>query len=209
MLGVADVDHELDARLDGGALGHPGHFDSHDFEGGGDHAGLDAPDDALVGLDGGDGLVQIDAGGAEDVGGGGQSGAADVEEGEDLGVVVGDDVVGEASKGVAAGASGVDHGGDAGADAAEIGLDAVAVDAVVDMGVEVDEAGSDDLALDFDDAPGLGGGNVGGDQGDFSVLDGDVAGAVEALGRVDYGAALNYQIVHEAQPPVQSGWGGF
>ena len=65
------------------------------------------------------------------------------------------------------------------------------------MCVDVDQSRGDDLAFHFNDPLGLFIGDVSGYLGDLTVLDGDVAYAVEVLGRVDNGAALYYQVIHE------------
>ena len=118
-----------------------------------------------------------------------------MEEGDDLGVVVGNDVGREAAVGVAAAAAGIDHGSYAGADAAEVGVDAVAVDAFVHVGMQVDEARDHVSAGDFDDTGGVFSGQVGGDGGDFAVGNANIERAVETLSRVNDGAALDDEII--------------
>ena len=65
-----------------------------------------------------------------------------------------DDEVAEAGNGHAARAALVHHGGDAGAHAHHVGVQAEAAgDVLIDMGVGVDHAGDDDLARDVDHLP--------------------------------------------------------
>ena len=102
----------------------------------------------------------------------------------------------EASKVIATGASCVDHGGNAGPDATDVGVYTVGVDAEVNVSVQVDQSRGDDLTLNFEDPLGFFGGDVRGDLGDLAVFDGNVADAVKALGRVDDGAAFYNQVIH-------------
>ena len=200
LFGVANVDHQGDAGLFGGPLGQAGHFQAHDLQGRRNHAGLDAANGSVALLNNLYGALQVDAAGGEDVGRGGQTGAADVQEGDDLGGVVGDDVGREPAIGVAAAAAGVHHGGYAGAHAADVGVDAVAIDSLVHVGMQVDEAGDDVLAAYLDHAGRLVGCDVGGHRGDFAVGDGDVVGAVQVLRGVNYRAAFDEQVVHTRVP---------
>ena len=114
----------------------------------------------------------------------------DVEHAEDVGPGAGHDVAGEATECVAARAAGVQHGRNAGADAGEVWVDAVLVDAFVHVGVQVDHAGYDDVAGDIDDARRARGVYVGGDFRYEAVCDGDVQLRPDVLRRVDYFAAL-------------------
>ena len=196
LFGVADVHHQPHSGLLGGPLGHPGHLHAHDLQGGRDHSGLDPGDDALVLDDSLDRFVQVDARGAENIRRGGQPGAADVEQADDLRIAVGQDVTGEAAEGVAARTAGVDHGGNARAHAADIGLHSGGIDSGEDVGVQVDQAGRDHPALDLHHLRGLGGINVSGDTGNLAVLDGNIIHAVNSLRRVNYRSALDQQVVH-------------
>ena len=195
-LGVADVHHQGNAGFFGGALGETGHLHAHNLQGRRNHARLDAADGAVAFLDDLYGAFQVDAAGRENVGGGGEAGAADVQERDNLGGVAGDDVRRESTVGVAAAAAGIHHGGYAGAHTAHVGIYAIAVDAFVHMGVQVDEAGGNVFALDLNDAGRFVGGNVGGDGGDFAVFDCDVVGSVQVLGWVDNCASLDDQVIH-------------
>ena len=103
--------------------------------------------------------------------------------------------------GVAAAAAGVHHGGDAGADAAHVGVDPVAIDTLVHVGVQVDQAGRDISAAHLDHAGGLVGRDVGGDGGNFAVGYRDIVLAVQILRGIDYRAAFDKQVVHGWVPP--------
>ena len=61
-----------------------------------------------------------------------------MQEADDFRPVVGNDVLGEAPKGIAAGAACIHHGGHPGPHAANVGGHAVGVDPVIDVGVNVD-----------------------------------------------------------------------
>ena len=129
--------------------------------------------------------------------------------GENLGVVVRDDVRRKAAVGVAAAAAGVHHGGNAGADAADVRVDAVAVDAFVHVGMQVNQAGRNVFAGDFNDPCRFLGGNVGGHGGNLPVGDANVQSAVKSLRRVNYRAAFDEQVIgsHSRVPSVLSGYG--
>ena len=103
--------------------------------------------------------------------------------------------VGEGADVGAACAAGIDEGGDSGVDAADVGVHAGGVDALEHVDVDVDDAGGDDPALDVDDVGGVVG-DIGGDAGELTVLDGDVHDAVALGGGVDDGAAFEYEVVH-------------
>ena len=147
--GVADMHHQLDAGFHGGPFRHSRHFHAHNFQGRGHHPGFDAVDGIPIFLDGLDGLVQVDAGRAENVRGSRQAGAADVQERDNFRGVVGDDVAGKAAVGVAAGTAGVHHRSNPGLHAAQVGGHAVAVHPVIDMGMQVNQAGGNDFARHF------------------------------------------------------------
>ena len=71
---------------------------------------------------------------------------------EDVGLGVRHNIAGKAAECVAARAPGVQNGRNAGAYAREVGIDAVLVHALIDVGVQVDHAGYDDVAVHIDDA---------------------------------------------------------
>src|SRR5262249_25810812 len=196
LLRVADVDHELGAALPGGPASQPGHLHAHDLEGGGDHAGLDAADQATVLVHGPQGVVQIDAALRDDVGTGGETGLADVEERNDLGVALGNDVAREGGKRRRPRAARVDDGRHPGVDAAQIGMDAVAGDALEHVGVQVDQARGDDLARHLDDAAGLGRRDIARDARNGPALHGDVLNTVEAARRIENSSTSEHEIVH-------------
>ncbi len=111
-------------------------------------------------------------------------------------MAVGKDVLREGGEGSRARAPRVDDGGDAGEHAGQVGIDAGPVHALEDVGVEIDEAGRDDLPANLHDARGLGGGDVGRDARDPSVLHGDVMEPVQVRGRIDDAATFEQEIEH-------------
>src|SRR2546422_355781 len=84
--------------------------------------------------------------------------------------------------------------------AGEIGVDAGPVDAIEDVGVDVDQAGRDDLTGRVDRPGRLGAPDVRCDAGDRAALNGDVAGAGEPGGRIDDVATFEQEIVHGVLP---------
>src|SRR5580658_2817785 len=100
-----------------------------------------------------------------------------------------DDELAEPVKGQRTRAALIDDGGDAGADADEIRVEAeIARDMLVDMGMRVDEAGRDDEALGVDDF-GAAGVECWRDCRDAALADGDIANGVDPVLRVDDSAA--------------------
>ena len=102
----------------------------------------------LLARDDADGLFEIYILAAGEFGLVVEPGAGYVEHTDDSGFGVGDDVLREASEGVAARASSVHDGGDARVNPGEVGIYARLVDAVIDVGVQVYESGRDELASD-------------------------------------------------------------
>ena len=202
LLRVPDVDHELGAALAGRPPGQAWHLHPHDLQRGRDHARLDPADETLVLVEDLERVVEIDAALRDDVRRGGEPRLADVQEGNDLGVAARNDVPGESREGGRPRAPRVHDRGDARPHAAEIGVDAVAVDALEDVRVQIDEARGDDLSPDLDGLRRLGGRNVLGDAGDHTVSHGDVAEPVEPRGRIHHGPTLEQEIVHAVLPAV-------
>ncbi len=102
-----------------------------------------------------------------------------MQERNDLRLAAGLDVAGKCREGGGPRAAGVDDGRDARVDAAQVGVEAVPGDAVQDVRVQVDQAGGDDPAREFDGPRGLDSGDVGGDPRDEPVLHRDVMRAGE------------------------------
>ena len=142
------------------------------------------------------GVVEVDAGRTENVGRGGQSGAADVEQADDFGVAVGQDVAREPTEGIAPRTAGVHHGRYPGPHAADVGINAVGVHPGENVGVQVDEARRHHLAPDLHHLRGFGCVDVRRHPRNLAVLDGHVVDAVNPLRRVNHRSALNQQVVH-------------
>ena len=196
LLRVADMHHEPRAALARRPPRQLRHLHAHDLEGGRDHARLDARDEALVLVEHLQRVAQIDAALRDDVGHRGEPCLADVEEGDDLGMAARHDVPGKRAEGRRARAPRVDDGRHPGEDTAEIGIDAGAVDALEHMGVQVDQAGRDDLATHRDGAGRLRRRDVRRDARDLPALDRNVVHPVEPRGWIHHGAALEQEIVH-------------
>src|SRR6185503_17133490 len=92
--------------------------------------------------------------------------------------------------------AGIDDGRDAGVHAGEVGIHAGAIDALEDVGVQVDEPGGDDLAADLQHPRGLVGRDARRHPRDRTVLHRHVEHAVESARRVHDPSALEHQIVH-------------
>jgi hypothetical protein len=151
-------------------------------------------------------VAEVDAALRHDVGHGGEAGLADVEEGNDLGVAVREDVAREAAEGGGARAPRVHDGRHARVDPTQIGMHAAPREALEDVGVEIDEAGGDDLAPDVHRARGLRRGNARSDAGDDPALHRNVLDAAQLGRRIDDRAALEQEIVH-VRPPMICGLG--
>src|SRR5207249_3899749 len=146
-------------------------------------------------------VVDVDAALADDVRVRGEPGLADVEEWDDLGGAARDDVTREAAEGGRARASGVDDRRDSGMHAGQVGVDAGPVDPLEDVGVEVDQAGRDELAAHFEGPRRLGGGDLRRDARDDAVLHRDVENPVEPRRWIQHVAAPEHEIVHSWPPP--------
>lgn len=178
---AADVDHERKAD---GVGCFAGHAEGLEVMAAGDVFGetdLDAEDDVAIRFDGFDGELGIGEAEVDQlapgvVGGeGGLADDGDIEKGHDARVDDVDDVLAQAGKCVRAGGTGVDDCGDAFGDAVGIGGNAEGGDAIVDVNVDVDEAGGYEFASRVDDLAGLGLGNGFRDARDFAAGDCDVA----------------------------------
>ena len=91
------------------------------------------------------------------------------------------------------GAAGIDDGGDAAGAGQQFGCHAERGAAPVDVGVQVDEAGRDQLAFDV---LRLLAGKVVADRRHLAAREGDVGHLVDALRGIDQLAALENQVVH-------------
>ena len=104
-----------------------------------------------------------------------------------------DHVLAEAVEIAGPGAAGIDEGGDAAGARQQLGLDTQGRAAPVDMGVQVDQAGRDDLAFDV---ARVGPSEPVADRRDLAAGEGDVGHLVDALRGIDEPAAFENQIVH-------------
>ena len=91
------------------------------------------------------------------------------------------------------GAAGVDEGGDAASPRQQLGRHAKRGAAPIDVRVQVDQAGRDELALDL---ARLASREVVADRRDLAAGESDVGHLVDPLRRIDQLAALQHQIVH-------------
>ena len=178
---VADVDHQPHSSLAGGLLGESHHLDAEDRYCGSNRANLHALYQRLVRLDDADGLFEVYVVAARDLGLEVESGPGDVQHTHDARLDLGDDVLREAAERVAASAAGVDHRRHARVHACEVGVHAGLVHTVIDVRVEVDHAGHDELAVDLHH-PRVGAGpDVRRDLGYCAILDSHVQLRIEAL----------------------------
>ena len=200
LLGIANVDHQPGAAFARCAACQAGHLHAEDLQRRRHHAGLDAVDQAAVLGHRLKGAFEVDAAFRHDVGHGGQAGLADVQEGNDLGMALRHDVAGKGAEGGAPRAAGVDDRGDARMHPAEVGMHAIADDAVEDVGVQVDEARRDRAPGYVDDPRRLVACDEGCNVGNLAVLNGDVVPSAQPDGRVDHRASCQQQIVHVVPP---------
>ena len=106
------------------------------------------------------------------------------------------DEVAEPRQRHAGGAALIDNGGDAGAHADHVRVEAEAAgDVAVDVGVGVDHAGQHELAADIHHFGGRGGEDGLGHRGDAPVAHRDVADAVDAGSRADHAATAQEKVV--------------
>ena len=92
---------------------------------------------AVALLDHLNGALEVNAAGRKYVGSCGQTGAANVQERHDFSVVVWDDVGRKTAVRITTTAPGIDHGGHARADAAEVRVHPVAIHTLVHVGMKV------------------------------------------------------------------------
>ena len=118
---------------------------------------------------------------------------ANVHERDDLGAAVGNDVARKRSDGRTAGAPRVDHGGDAGPHAREVGVHTEAGHSVEHVGMQVDDPGDYQLLGHVDDLARFLQRDAGRDTGDNAVFHRDVQDAVQLMRRVDDGTAAEQQ----------------
>ena len=128
--------------------------------------------------------------------------AHDVEEGEHARLLVVDDAGLEVFEVAPSGRAGVGHGGDARAQREAVRLESpraagvgVLHQARIDVDVDIDQARRDVKAGGVHGLDGARCRDVGGDGGDFAVLDRDVAHGAELVLAVDDVAALDEQVV--------------
>ena len=90
-----------------------------------------------------------------------------------------------------AGRAGVDHGGDSLGDGIRVGRNAERRHAVVDVRVNIDQPGRDDLAACVECLPRLAFGNLRQDRRDLLTHNADITFGRELLRRVDHAPAAN------------------
>ena len=123
------------------------------------------------------------------------AGKRDVQVGEDARFAAFDDVAAEARKIARTGAAGIDRGGDTRRAAKIVGINTQGRAAPIDVGVQIDEAGCDDIAFDVAHlrvSPGFKGFC---NAGRLAADETDIHHAVDVLGWVDDMATAQDQIV--------------
>jgi hypothetical protein len=105
----------------------------------------------------------------------------------------------EAVEVAGAGAAGVDHRGDAALPCELVGVDPERGAAPIDVGVEVDQAGRDDLAGDVADVGSRPA--VPADARDLAAGKSDIDDRIEILGWIDDAAVAQDEIVGDGEPP--------
>ena len=128
------------------------------------------------------------------LGEGEDAGEGDVEIGQDADRRRLDHVLAKAVEVARAGAAGIDEGGDAAGAGQKLGLDAERRAAPVDVGMQIDEAGRDDLACDVAHVLAR---QIVADGRDLAVREGDVGHLVERLRGIDDPSAFENQVVHQ------------
>jgi hypothetical protein len=134
-LGVADVNHQLDPAFAGCTFGQPWHLHAENLECRRNHPRLNAANQPLVPVGNAQGRVEVDAGFGDYVREHRQAGLGDMQEGDNLGVAVGDDMAREPFEGGAAGAARVHQRRDSRLHARLVGMDAETGEAFEDMNV--------------------------------------------------------------------------
>ena len=119
------------------------------------------------------------------------AGMGDIQERDDTQRARLDDEPSETREGACAGGAGVDEGRGAARAGDALGLDAEVGCTPIDMRVNVDQAGSDDLARDVLFAFRAGAREIGADGSNLAPGKGDVGNAVETLARVNDAPAVN------------------
>ena len=92
--------------------------------------------------------------------------------------------------------SGINHGCDAGPDAADVGINTVVGNSGIDVGVDGDYSGSDHLAFDFYDPFGFFGRDVYRYFGNFAFLNGNISERVQVLRWINHRSAFYYEVIH-------------
>ena len=106
----------------------------------------------------------------------------------------GNDELSKGGKGESSGSTRVERGGDASPHAIGVRLNSVRSNVGEHVGVQVNEAGRDDLAGGIDHLARLPGGNVAFQARDFAVANGHVADFLKILRRVENLAAFDEEI---------------
>ncbi|MEE8304314.1 MAG: hypothetical protein V3S24_17995 [Candidatus Tectomicrobia bacterium] len=112
-------------------------------------------------------------------------------------------MVGEAAEDGTPGAAGIHDGGHPGMHAAQIGVDAVADEAAVDVRMQINQTRRDDFSRHVDDLRGFLAGDIRCGAGNLAILYGNIVDAIEVDRRVNHGSTLEQQIVH-VSPPITS-----
>ena len=122
------------------------------------------------------------------------AGMRDMQIGQNADLARLDHVLAEAREIARAGAAGVDRRGDAGGAAELLGVDAERGAAPIDVGVQIDQAGGDDVARHVAHVGSGIGLELVSDHGHLAAGEGDIRHGVELLGGVDHPTAAQDQI---------------
>ena len=132
------------------------------------------------------------------------AGKRDMQIGEDAHLARLDHVLAEAGEIARAGAAGIDRRGDAAGAAELLGIDAERGAAPIDVGVQIDQAGRDDITRHVAHVGRRIGLEFASDRGHLAAGKGDIRYGVELLGRIDDPAAAHDQIERHRNLRVSS-----
>jgi hypothetical protein len=142
------------------------------------------------------GPIKIDAAFGDDIRDRRQAGLADMQERDNLGMTMWQDMLGETPEGGTTGAARIYNRGDARAYARDIGIDAEPGKPFENMSVEVDQAGRDNQAIRLDEASRLLAWNRRRNARNLPLLNRYIVNTAQPLRGVDERSALQDKIMH-------------